>query len=132
MWKFSRMSVRPWVVSAIALAVVLVIVLCAPMLSQPCASQLMASSARYAAASRSGTSALLRARDAGRAEGLLEAARLSFSDSHIRRTASVDVLDFQRYLGDVSGEALAAGGAPSDGYARVAYGSEGRRRKLHA
>lgn len=132
MWDISRTAVRPWVVAAIALVVVLVVVLTAPMLTQPCSAQLMSSSARYAAASRSGTSALLRARDAGRAEGLLEAARQSFSDSQIRRSANVDVLDFQRYLSEVSGEALAAGGVSNDGYARVAYGSEGRRKKLHA
>ena len=114
---------RPWLVTAIVLAVVVLIVCFAPMVTRPCAAQLLTASQRYAASSRSSTSALMRARDAGRAEGLLEAARMSFGDADIRRAAAVDVLDYQRQLAEVTGSALDAGSG---------HGGESRRRRLHA
>ena len=88
--------------------------------------RLMAGSARYAASSARSSSKAMRIRDAGRAEGLLEAARMLSSESTIRSRARVDVLDYERHLFGVTGAAMQGAAENDDGFGNVAWVSKKR------
>ena len=127
-------ALQPYGVACAVVGVMLLIVIVLPMLTRSCANQMIVGAARYASASRGGASTLMRVRDAARAEALLEAARMQYSDAEIRRSARVDVLDFQRYLTKVTGDAMAASKEASENFGRVAWSSAGgseTRKKFH-
>ena len=125
---------QPYGVACAVVVGMLLLVIVLPMLTRSCANQMIAGAARYASSSRSGTSTLMRVRDAARAEALLEAARMQYSDAEIKRSARVDVLDFQQYLAKVTGDAMATSKEAAENFGRVAWsGAGGRetRKKFH-
>ena len=104
----------------VVVTVMLVVVWLPYMCSSTPIDRLMSSSARYAASSARNTGTAMRIRDAGRAEGLLEAARMLSSEGHIRDKARVDVLDYERHLFDITGDAM-RGAGEDENFGRVAW-----------